>query len=347
MFGALILILISPFLPFFMYGFLVNNINQNGLVKKQQVLGKQIIRNNSLQKQQKVELKKIQKNNPFLLNKIVEPNISVARKSDYADIKIWAHASVVLDVDSGTILHYDNGRERRQIASLTKLMTATLVLKKVKNLDELITITPTMLKVAGTTVGCPSSVYCNAKKLQVGEKISVRNLLTAMLLDSANDAATALGIYVGGSKNEFVSLMNNQAKDWGLKDTHFCTPSGLEITGRENECYSSAYDVARIAVKSLQYPLIWKTMEVSSATVYSADGKIAHKLKNTDKLLTKLSNCIGGKTGFTPLAGKSLMLGAISADKKHKIVAVLLDDPNRWDDMQKLVKWTFNNYQWK
>ncbi len=347
MLNILILILIVPLLPFFMYGTLAENVIQNQTVKKQQVLGGSITRNDISKNKTNNKAKAFQSQNLLPLDKIVKSNFKVTRKAKYNDIKIWAHASVVIDVDSGTILHYDNGRKRRQIASLTKLMTASLVLKKVKNLDELVTITPVMLRVAGTTVGCPSSAYCNAKKLQVGEKISVRNLLKAMLLDSANDAATALGVYVGGSKSEFVNLMNTQAREWGLKDTHFCTPSGLEITGHENECYSSAYDIARIAVKSLQYDLIWKIMKIPETTVYSADGKIAHKLKNTDKLLNELPNCIGGKTGFTPLAGKSLMLGAVSNDKKHKIIAVILDDPNRWNDMKKLISWTFDNYQWK
>ncbi len=348
MFSSLILILISPFLPFFMYGTLAGNINYNLKPKKAQVLGEAKIQTDSpAQNHTNNNVETFQNHNLFPLDKIIKSGFSVIRKPDYGDIKIWAHASVVIDVDSGTILHYDNGRKRRQIASLTKIMTASLILKKVKNLDEVVTITPAMLRVDGTIVGCPSSVYCNAKKLQIGEKISVRNLLKAMLLDSANDAATALGIYVGGSKDKFVALMNKQAQDWGLKDTHFCTPSGLEITGYEKECYSSAYDIARIAIKSLQYPLIWKIMKISETTVYSANGRIAHKLKNTDKLLNKLPNCIGGKTGFTPLAGKSLMLGAVSKDKKHKIIAVILDDPNRWSDMKKLVNWAFDNYQWK
>lgn len=346
MLNIIITILIFPFLPFFMYGNLMNNTSQN-LLKRSQVLGETSTQQNKNNLYSADESKDFQNHNFFLLDRVDGAEFTPIRKADFSDIKIWSRASVVIDVNSKTILHYHKGREQTQIASLTKLMTATLVLENIKNLDEPVTITPAMLNVCGTTVGCPTSVYCNDQKLRVGEKISVRNLLKAMLLDSANDAATALGIHVAGSAGKFVNMMNAKAKKLGLKDTHFCTPSGLEITGHENECYSSAYDVARIAAYSLKYNLIWDIMRTSKATVHSVDGKYTHNLKNTDMLLNKMPNCIGGKTGFTPLAGKSLMLGAVSPVGKHRIIAVILDDPNRWDDMKNLINWTFNNYQWR
>jgi len=269
------------------------------------------------------------------------------RQASAKDINLWAGASVSIDVDSGTILHYDNGRKRTQIASLTKLMTAVLAIENIKDLSEDVVITKEDLNVAGTVVGCPTSVFCNGNRMYVGEKVKAMDLMRVMLMNSANDSATALGVHMAGSADKFVDMMNERAKSLGLRDTHFCTPSGLEIDGEEDQCYSSAYDIARIAAYSLKYDTIWNIMRVPEGQFYSSDGKYVHVLKNTDQLLNTLPGCIGGKTGFTPLAGKSLLLGAVDPSGKHKIISVVLSDEKRWDDMKLLVDWVFNNYSWK
>lgn len=270
------------------------------------------------------------------------------RKKGYADMKIWAGSSVAIDVDSGTILHYENGRKRTQIASLTKIMTAILAVENIKDLDNKdITITSEALNVPGTVVGCPTSVFCNSNRMYRGEKLKAIDVLKAMLLNSANDAATALGIHIAGSAENFSRMMNEKAKELGLKDTNFCTPSGLETDGKEDQCYSSAYDIARIAAVSLKYKEIWDIMKIPEEQIYSTDGKYMHQLKNTDILLGDMPNCLGGKTGFTPLAGKSLLLGSTDPSGKHRIIAVVLNDERRWEDMRTLIGWVFSNYEWR
>ncbi|MDD5489934.1 MAG: D-alanyl-D-alanine carboxypeptidase [Candidatus Moranbacteria bacterium] len=266
------------------------------------------------------------------------------RKESFYNTKVFATSSVVIDVDSGTILHYDNGRGEIPIASLTKMMTAVIVMEKVKNLDEQVTIDEEALMADGTKVGCPQTGYCVDERLHEGEKVTVKDLLTAMLLDSANDAAVALGKHIAGSQKGFAKLMNEKAKELNLGDSNFCNPSGLDEEG----CYSSAYDVARIAAYSMRYDLIWKIMKMPEAQIGSCDGKYSHILKNTDLLLGQMPNCIGGKTGFTYNAGKSLMMAAADPETgKHKVIAVILNDNNRWTDMASLVSWTFDNYEWK
>ncbi len=283
----------------------------------------------------------------FPINEAMASDGTPVEVTDYPDLKVWAGSSVAIDVDTGTILHYDDGRKHVQIASLTKMMTATLALENIKNLNAPVTITQTALDVVGTVVGCPTSVFCNGNRMYPGEKVKAIDLLRAMLMNSDNDAATALGIYMAGSPDKFVQMMNAKAKSLGLIDTHFCTPSGLEIDGHEDECYSSAYDIARIAAYSMRYKLIWQIMETPSGQFYSTDGKTMHVLNNTDMLLTTLPGCIGGKTGYTPLAGDSLLLGAVDPTGKHKIIAVILNDNNRWTDMRDLIDWIFANYKWK
>ncbi|EKE10650.1 MAG: hypothetical protein ACD_15C00221G0002, partial [uncultured bacterium] len=185
------------------------------------------------------------------------------RKEDAGDLVLpEAHASLILDAESGTILHYDNGKQRRQIASLTKMMTAVMVMEKVEDLDEEATIDADTIRTIGTVVGCPNTGICISQRLVAGEKITVRSLLKAMLMNSANDSARALAKHVGGTEKEFVSMMNRKAKEMGLKDTNFCTASGLEPDGREHECYSTAYDIARIAAYALKFPEIWETFKL-------------------------------------------------------------------------------------
>jgi D-alanyl-D-alanine carboxypeptidase len=270
------------------------------------------------------------------------------RKDDSADLHIVnAHSALVLDVDSGTILHYQNGKEIRQIASLTKMMTAVLVMENVSDLDESVTIDEDSRYVDGTRVGCPRSGYCIGTQLQIGEKISVRSLLKATLMNSANDAATALGKHVAGSVEGFVDMMNERARELGLTDSNFCTPSGLETFGAEETCYSTAYDIARIVAHSMKYEVIWDILKISEDTVYSADGNYSHDLRSTNKILGTMPSCMGAKTGFTPLAGQSLVMGIEDEKTGRRIVAVLLDDPYRWTDVREMANWTFDSYEWK
>lgn len=281
----------------------------------------------------------VEKNQPITLIPV--------RKENIPDLKIWAGSSVVIDVESGTIIHFDNGKKKTQIASLTKMMTAILVMEKINNLNEEVIITKEATHLPGTVVGCPRSGYCLSNRLYEGEKVRASDLLKAMLMNSANDSATALAIHIGGSVEKFSQMMNDKAWELGLRDTNFCTPSGLEIDGQEEQCHSTAYDIARVGAYSLKYEKIWEIMRIPEERFFSSNGKYMHELKNTDLLLSTLPNCLGGKTGFTPLAGKSLLTGMTDISGKHKIIAVLLNDENRWEDMKILTNWIWENYIWK
>lgn len=352
MLNIVLTILILPFIPAFLYGNLYNSeLIPKDLSAAHKILkGEEVLGDSETAKSDPGDYglgkDSLQNCNLFPLDMPASEYIPVRKKSS-VDMKLWAGSSVVLDVDSGTILHYDNGRKRTQIASLTKIMTAIIVLEKIKDLDEEVAITQEALMVPGTVVGCPTSVFCNGNRMYRGEKVKAINLLKAMLLNSANDAATALAIHISGSEKSFVRGMNEKAKALGLQDTNFCTASGLEIDGQEDQCYSSAYDIARISVESLKNDLIWDIMRIPEGKFYSADGKYMHELKNTDLLLSSIPNCLGGKTGFTPMAGKSLLLGSVDPSEKHKVIAVVLNDENRWEDMRKLINWVFESHEWK
>lgn len=277
------------------------------------------------------------------------PVYTPTRKDGIPDLQVPnAHASVIIDVDSGTILHYNQGKKERQIASLTKMMTAILVVENIEDLEnEKVTIDEEAVYAEGTKIGCPRSGYCISTRLRVGEVISAKELLKAMMMNSANDAAIALAKHIGGTQGDFADMMNDKAKEMGLSNSNFCTPSGLEISGREEECYSSAYDIARIAAYSMRYGVIWDIFQIPSTTIYSFDNQITHDILNTNALLNDMPECLGAKTGFTPLAGRSLMLAATDKLKKHKVVAVLLDDPYRWGDAREMIDWAFDSYEWR
>ncbi len=259
-------------------------------------------------------------------------------------ISVSSHASLVIDAQSETLLHYNEGKERRPIASLTKMMTALMVMESVEDLDEIVTIKKEMLNVEGTVIGCPRSGYCTGTRLQIDEKIRVKDLLKAMLMNSANDSATALAVHIGGTMEDFVDDMNERAQSLGFMDSNFCTPSGLEIDGKE--CYSTAYDIARIAIRVLEYQEIWEIMNLPpGTTITSVDGKYTHELLNTNALLGDYDGLLGAKTGFTPDAGYCVL--AVAQRQGHNIVGVVLDDPYRWRTIQDMFTWTFSSYIWK
>ncbi len=346
MLQAIITFLIMPLAPFWFYGDMAASL-QNEPVSNGEVFQLDQRASAASLEETTFDSEALASHSIFPVDSALAAGLVPIRKADVADLKVWAGSSVAIDVDTGTIIHYDDGRKRTQIASLTKMMTAVLAVENIKDLNEDVVITKEALNMVGTVVGCPTSVFCNGNRMYVGEKVRAMDLLKVMLMNSANDSATALGIHIAGTPEKFVEMMNKKAKDLGLKDTNFCTPSGLEIDGKEDQCYSSAYDIARIAAYSLKYDVIWDIMKIPEGKFYSTDGKYVHELKNTDMLLNTLPNCIGGKTGFTPLAGKSLMLGTEDPTGKHKVIAVLLNDEQRWDDMRTLVGWVFNNYKWQ
>lgn len=251
-------------------------------------------------------------------------------KSDAESLFLTAKAAVVFDVDSDIVLFGQQAKERKPIASLTKLMTAVVVLENAQ-LDEVVTIS----KEAIDTEGC----FCDFK---VGEKLSVENMLHIMLLQSSNDASVALAEYVGGSTANFVAMMNQKVADLEMKDTIFSCPNGLDDDGN----FSTAYDMAQLADYALEKSLLWDILRIQEETVSSIDGLQQHYLKNTNTLLKYSANVLGGKTGYTEGAGECLLLVVQHPENRHRIISVVLNTQDRFADSQKLFEWVFANYRW-
>lgn len=198
----------------------------------------------------------------------------------------------ILTTKNGEVLWSRNATKRHHIASITKVMTAIVVLEHAQPEDEM-TVPRMSVTVGESTAG-----------LKAGEKLSMKNLLASMLVKSGNDAATALAINVAGSLDEFVALMNKKAQDLGMTETHFSNPHGLDSEGQ----YSCARDVSIMSRYAMQYDTF---REIVSDKLYTfTDATTTHKLPNTNLLLWKYPDSIGIKTGWTDKAGYCLSSAA-------------------------------------
>jgi serine-type D-Ala-D-Ala carboxypeptidase (penicillin-binding protein 5/6) len=255
-----------------------------------------------------------------------------------------AHAAYVIDAASGKVLYANKEHDMRQVASLTKIMTALVLMESGKSLNDIVTVDSDSINRAGTTIGCGNSGSCQHNTLLPGEKVYLRDLLKAMLMNSANDAASLIAKHVSGTEKDFVEEMNRRVKGLGLKETNFCTPNGLEPDGREFECHSSAHDMALIVRQALKYPMLWSIMRETEQTFTSVDGTREHRIFNTNQLLGQYGRMLGAKTGFTPLAGYSVL--SVAEENGNQVIVVLLNDPWRWDDIRTVFDWAFASFQW-
>ena len=245
------------------------------------------------------------------------------------DAEAWA----LMDLDSGMYLAGDNPDEQLPIGSTTKIMSALVVLEEGVDPDEEVTISKDAESYVGNT-------YSNVG-LIAGERLTVRDLLTAALVPSGTDAVYALAEHVGnGSVDNFVEKMNDQASSMGLQNTHFDTPAGLDTPGN----YSSARDLATIAQAALKYPLFAEIVDTKDATISTQNRQI--EIHNTNQLLSTYPKATGVKTGTTPEAGANLVASAADGDESY--VAVVLDDgedPARFQDSRSILEYGFNRYE--
>jgi D-alanyl-D-alanine carboxypeptidase (penicillin-binding protein 5/6) len=236
-----------------------------------------------------------------------------------------AKAVVVVNAKTADVLVARNADGRVPMASITKLMTALVVLEHTEP-DEVVTVRGPAPSVGGSTV-----------HLAHGERISVRDLLAAALIQSANDAAYALAVHVGeGSVRRFVALMNEKAAELGLENTHYARPDGLDAPRH----YSSAADTVELARKAMAEPLVRRL--VRRRTLRIAGGRVLHTWND---LLTTFPGLVGVKTGHTDGARWSQV--AAARRDGVSLYAVLLGGPTRARrnaDLAALLEWGFDQY---
>jgi len=267
---------------------------------------------------------------------------AIAKKTDAFPVDIEAEAALSILVspqDNGIsqskILFKKNADEKLPIASISKLMSAAVAID-VYSLDDQVTISREALETEG-----------DEGKLNLGEKLTVNNLLYIMLIESSNDSAEALAGKIG--RDEFIALMNQKARDLGMENTSFTSPNGLDPYDPSLfPNTSSAIDLAKLMVHiQNSYPLISRILSLKDFSLISPDGKFSHYLVNTNVLLYQ-PKTIWGKTGYTKKANGCIVnLIKPKENDDYLIVNVILGANDRFYEMQKMADWVDNSYIWQ
>ena len=232
---------------------------------------------------------------------------------------------ILMDEVTGRVLKGKNYNTPMLIASITKIMTCLLAIESEK-LDDVVLVDDVIKDSYG------SGIY-----IEVGEEISLRDLLYGLMLRSGNDAALMISKYVGGDVEMFVNMMNNKAKEIGMTNTIFVNPSGLDNTDGGN--YSTAYDMAILTRYAMKYDEYKRIVKTKSYTVKT--NKKTYVWKNKNKLLSE-DYITGGKTGYTEKAKRTLVSTA-SSDNMNLIV-VTIKDSDDWNTHKELYNYAFSNY---
>lgn len=261
---------------------------------------------------------------------ISEPNYIPILNANIPRPTISGRSALVYDTYSNRFLYEEGIDFKLPIASLTKILSAIIILERL-NSDDIVTITENSIKVDG-----------EKQDLYLGEKLTVRNLLKLMLIESSNDAAYALAIHAKNLGINFIGEMNLKAQVLGMRDSIFTDPAGLD-----DGAYSTAKDLVKLVQYSLSYKEIWDISAEKTAIVESSDERIKHSIISTNQLLGLIKDIIGGKTGYTDGAGQCMILVASVPDYPGKIISIVLGSNDRFGDTQKLVEWTRTAYRWK
>ena len=240
---------------------------------------------------------------------------------------VSAQSAVLIDGRSGSVLFEKQADLRLPMASTTKIMTALVALEYLP-LDTVITVDPRAVGVEG------SSVY-----LVAGEQLTLEQLLYALLLESANDAATAIAIGVADSVEAFAELMNQTARDMGLENTCFQNPHGLDHA----EHYTTARELAQIASEALKHPTIATIVATRKTTIPHSGNDGVRLLVNHNRLLRDYENAIGVKTGYTKRSGRCLVSAA--EENGAMLIAVTLNAPDDWRDHTSLLDYGFSKME--
>ena len=239
---------------------------------------------------------------------------------------ISARHFALLEAETGEIICEGNGNSRAPMASTTKIMTAIVAIENGR-LDKTVTIPSEATGIEG------SSIY-----LQEGEELTLEELLYALMLESANDAAVAIAIEIGGGVPEFVEIMNRKAEELKLDSTHFTNPHGLDNA----EHYTTAADLARLAAYAMNNPIFEKIASTQKKVIpLSDDG--SRVLINHNKLLRLYKGAIGVKTGFTKRSGRCLV--SCAEQNGVRLICVTLNAPGDWNDHRQLLDYGFGQYE--
>ena len=243
------------------------------------------------------------------------------------EVKTSARAAVLIERNTGMVLLCHNENEPLPMASTTKVMTALLALEK-GNLDDVVTVGRNAYGVPGT------SIY-----LDLGEQITLRDLLYGLLLASGNDAAIAIAEHIGGSVEAFCAMMTERAAELGCEDTVFVNPNGLPAEGH----HTTAYDLALIAREAMTHETFREIVSTQRASIPWEGRSYDRILNNKNRLLTDYEGATGIKTGYTRAAGRCLVFGA--RRDGLEVIGVVLNCADWFDEATRLMDLGFERYE--
>jgi serine-type D-Ala-D-Ala carboxypeptidase (penicillin-binding protein 5/6) len=233
--------------------------------------------------------------------------------------RVPAHSILLKELNSGRVLYEHDSGKRLSPASLTKIMSALVILEHGK-LDDLVTVSPAAARAHKTHL-----------RLKAGQVFKLDDLLKAMLIVSANDACLAAVEHVGGDEMQFVTLMNAKAAMLGLRNTHFSNGCGFD--GPDH--YSTAEDLAALSVIALEQPIFRDLVKEERAMIMPVNGNRAYVLHTTNRLLGRIPGVEGIKTGFTSKAGRCLI--AKVSQNGSDLLLVILNSNRRWNTATSLI----------
>jgi len=236
-----------------------------------------------------------------------------------------ARSAIIIDINSKAILFQKNSDLKLLPASTTKIMTG-LVALETYDLDDIVTINNLN---GGQTM-----------ELELNERITVESLLYGLLVQSANDAATALAEFHPDGQKGFIATMNQKAQDLHLSNTKFQNPSGLDAYDH----YTTVHDLSLLAAEAMENPVFKRIVSTQGITVSDVDSSIFHELEAINQLLGEIPGLAGIKTGWTELAGECLV--TYIKRGSHEIIAVVLGSQDRFGETRQLIDWAFANHQW-
>lgn len=247
------------------------------------------------------------------------------------DVALTAEAALVWDIETDTVLYEKEANTKRPVASLNKLLSALAVRELLPNQNTIVEV-PTEARRAqarGANV-----------KLPIGDHASVRQLLEASLVPSANDAMVSLAIAGSGSEGEFVTYANSLAARKGLFNTKLANSTGLQ----EGEQYSTAHDVMKMLSLAYADPALRPFLSQQKGSLTTTEGAV-REYKSTDELLGTYLQILAGKTGYTLEAKENLAIITVGP-KGQKIGAVILGSDSRFADTKTVVEYVLRNYTW-
>lgn len=270
-----------------------------------------------------------------------QTDVSAATKKSLPKApSIIGESAILIEPTTGTIIYEKDPHKKMYPASITKIMTALLAIENCKMNDTVVY----SKKNLDSLTAEDSNIQC-----QVGEKMSVKDCLYALMLSSANETATALAEHIAGSSEAFAKLMNERAKQAGATDTHFANPNGLH----DDNHYVTAYDMSMIMKAAIQYPVFLDVIHTTEYTI-PANNKRTEPFQSYQrhKMLFTTSpyydaDVIGGKTGYTDQAGKTLVTYAKRGNVSLISVVLKSNGDQVFDDTKRLLDYGFDNFNYE